>query len=83
MTDDHIYPQGNISEMESTIEKWIKANTEHQQWYICPKCSYQAPRFKDEWKDLTTAEVKALWSVTKKPSEFADLLQAKLRERNA
>jgi hypothetical protein len=35
------------------------------------------------WKDLTTAEVKALWNVTKKPSEFADLLQAKLRERNA
>jgi len=35
-----------------------------------------------EWKDLTTAEVKALWNVTKKPSEFADLLQAKLRERN-
>lgn len=35
------------------------------------------------WKDLTTAEVKALWNVTKKPSEFADLLTAKLRERNA
>jgi hypothetical protein len=35
------------------------------------------------WKGLTTAEVKALWNVTKKPSEFADLLQAKLRERNA
>jgi hypothetical protein len=35
-----------------------------------------------EWKDLTTAETKALWNATKKPSEFAKLLTAKLKEKN-
>lgn len=35
-----------------------------------------------EWQDLSTAEVKALWNITKKPSEFAKLLTAKLREKN-
>lgn len=34
------------------------------------------------WKDLTTAEVKALWNLTKKPSEFAKMLTAKLKEKN-
>jgi hypothetical protein len=44
-------------EPQETIAKWIKANTEHRQWYICPKCSYQAPRFRDEWVGLTDDEV--------------------------
>jgi hypothetical protein len=35
-----------------------------------------------QWRGLTTAETKALWNVTKKPTEFADLLQAKLKEKN-
>lgn len=35
-----------------------------------------------EWKDLTTAETKALWNATKKPSEFAALLIAKFKEKN-
>jgi hypothetical protein len=47
-------------EPQETIAKWIKANTEHRQWYICPKCSYQAPRFKDEWVGLTYEEVEQL-----------------------
>ncbi len=42
---------------QEVIAKWIKANTEHRQWYICPKCSYQAPRFKDEWVELTEEEI--------------------------
>jgi hypothetical protein len=35
-----------------------------------------------EWQALTTAETKALWNATKKPAEFAEMLQAKLREKN-
>ena len=35
-----------------------------------------------EWKELSTAEIKALWNVTKKPSEFASLLLAKVKEKN-
>lgn len=35
-----------------------------------------------EWQGLTTAERKALWNATKKPSEFAELIEAKLREKN-
>lgn len=36
-----------------------------------------------EWKELTTAEVKTLWIIAeKKPSAFAALLSAKLREKN-
>jgi hypothetical protein len=34
------------------------------------------------WKDLSTAEIKAIWSLTKKPSEFAAMLLAKIKERN-
>lgn len=43
-------------EVQETIAKWIKANTEHREWYICPKCSHQTPRFKDEWVGLTIEE---------------------------
>ena len=35
-----------------------------------------------EWQGLTTAEIKALWNATKKPTEFAEMLQAKLKEKN-
>lgn len=37
---------------------------------------------KREWQGLTTAERKALWNTTKKPSEFAELIEAKLRAKN-
>jgi hypothetical protein len=42
-----------------------------------------APELGPQWKGLSTAETKALWNATKKPTEFADLLQAKLKEKNA
>jgi hypothetical protein len=35
-----------------------------------------------EWREPTSAEIKALWNATKKPSEFAALLLAKTREKN-
>lgn len=35
-----------------------------------------------QWQGLTTAERKALWNATKKPSEFAEMIEAKLREKN-
>jgi hypothetical protein len=35
-----------------------------------------------EWKDLSTAEIKAIWNVTKKPSEFSAMLLAKIKEKN-
>jgi len=35
-----------------------------------------------EWKDLSTAEVKTIWNLTKKPSEFSTMLLAKIKERN-
>jgi len=34
------------------------------------------------WKDLSTAEIKAIWNLTKKPSEFSTMLLAKIKERN-
>ena len=37
---------------------------------------------KPAWKGLSTAETKVLWNNTKKPSEFAELIEAKLREKN-
>lgn len=37
---------------------------------------------KREWQGLTTAERKALWNTTKKPSEFGLLIEAKLRAKN-
>ena len=43
---------------------------------------YTAPPQR-EWQGLTTAETKALWNATKKPTEFAEMLQAKLKEKNA
>jgi len=36
-----------------------------------------------DWVGLTTAETKALWSAAeKKPSQFAAMLEAKLKEKN-
>lgn len=35
-----------------------------------------------DWKGLTTAERKVLWNATKKPGEFAEMIEAKLKERN-
>jgi hypothetical protein len=35
-----------------------------------------------EWKDLSTAEIKAIWNLTKKPTEFATMLLAKIKEKN-
>ena len=35
------------------------------------------------WVDLTTAEVKTLWNLTKKPSEFAKMLIDKFKEKNS
>jgi hypothetical protein len=34
------------------------------------------------WKDLSTAEIKAIWNLTKKPSEFSTMLLAKIKEKN-
>jgi hypothetical protein len=70
-------------EPQETIAKWIKANTEHRQWYICPKCSYQAPRFKDEWVGLTDEEAREL-CVANVPYviDMVRALEAKLKEKN-
>ena len=36
-----------------------------------------------EWKDLSSAEIKALWiAAEKKPTVFAAMISAKLKERN-
>jgi hypothetical protein len=34
------------------------------------------------WKELSTAEIKAIWNLTKKPSDFSTLLLAKIKEKN-
>lgn len=36
-----------------------------------------------EWKGLTSAERKTLWNLSTKPMHFAELVEAKLREKNA
>jgi hypothetical protein len=35
-----------------------------------------------KWKDLSTAETKVLWTMTQKPSEYAKVISAKLKEKN-
>ena len=67
---------------QEVIAKWIKANTEHRQWYICPKCSYQAPRFRDEWVGLTDADLIELVAFTHMSIEDAKSVEAKLKEKN-
>jgi hypothetical protein len=74
-------------EPQETIAKWIKTNTEHREWYICPKCSYQAPRFKDKWQGLTDGEYEAMAEkyVTNcyfDTLKYARAIEAKLREKN-
>ena len=75
-------------EPQEAIAKWIKTNTEHRQWYICPKCSYQAPRFKDEWQGLTDEEIMELLDygqygrVPEYARNFVDAIEAKLKEKN-
>jgi len=68
---------------QEVIAKWIKANTEHRQWYICPKCSYQAPRFKDEWVGLTEQEQSDIaWEKDKSRIWIVIATEAKLKEKN-
>ena len=76
--------------MTETISKWIKANTEHREWYICPKCSYQAPRFKDEWQGLTDEDIQEIHYQIKakgmgayKTEDIYRAIEAKLKELNA
>ena len=76
--------------MTETISKWIKANTEHREWYICPKCSYQAPRFKDEWQGLTDEDIQEIHYQIKakgmgayKTEDIYRAIEAKLKENNA
>jgi hypothetical protein len=72
----------------TTIDEWIKANTEHRQWYICPKCSYQAPRFRDEWVGLTDDEILEEYRQAHGDDGnltdvyFAHAIEAKLKEKN-
>ncbi len=42
---------------------------------------YTAPPQR-EWRDPTSAQIKVMWNLTKKPSEFAAMLLAKTREMN-
>jgi hypothetical protein len=42
----------------------------------------QQERPQPRWRDPSTAEIKALWNATKKPSEFAELLLAKVKYYN-
>ncbi len=47
---------------------------------ICRPLYTATPQRK--WQGLTTAERKVLWTLTKKPSEYAELIEAKLKEKN-
>ena len=38
---------------------------------------------KREWQGLTKAEIKVLWSAATNYGEFAQLIEAKLKEKNA
>jgi hypothetical protein len=69
-------------EPQEVIAKWIKANTEHRQWYICPKCSYQAPRFRDEWVGLTDEEIKDILDCGRPDLVNIKKAEAKLKEKN-
>jgi len=54
----------------------------------CGNCGDAGCKFCDarflvqEWKDLSTAEIKAIWNLTKKLSEFSTMLLAKIKEKN-
>ena len=67
------------------IDKWIKANTEHREWYICPKCSHQTPRWKDEWVGLTDLEISKIYDDCDEWEhyEYERAIEAKLKEKNA
>lgn len=78
---------------QEIIAKWIKANTEHREWYICPKCSHQTPRWKDEWVGLTYEELSDAYNLNYdryfKTMDYVDFLlvyeavEAKLKEKNS
>jgi hypothetical protein len=70
-------------EPQEVIAKWIKTNTEHREWYICPKCSHQTPRFKDEWQGLTDEDVKDIVFVERSWADAVRKVEAKLKEKNS
>lgn len=69
----HVYPE---SADEKAFAQRLLAAILH------PKSGYTAPPQRT-WIDPSSAEIKALWNATKKPSEFAALLLAKFKEKNS
>jgi hypothetical protein len=71
-------------EPQEAIAKWIKTNTEHREWYICPKCSHQTPRFKNEWQGLTEEEKREIFDSCEREDRgyVAAMVEAKLKEKN-
>jgi len=94
--DDTAYRPGGLSQPEQEPVAWGVPNTrptEKAQFMMllhsADGCQYPdqlVPLYtappQREWQGLTTAERKALWNVTKKPSEFAEMVEAKLKEKN-
>ena len=62
------------------ITTWRLDTGEAVLW-ACADCKQRFQPLK-EWRGLSTAESKTLWNLTKKPSEFAALIDAKLKEKN-
>lgn len=42
----------------------------------------ERPEPTQQWRGLSSAERKVFWNLTKKPSEYAELVEQKLREKN-
>lgn len=78
------YMGGILAERERILDMCKEGLWDGEgQWYICPKCSYQAPRFKDEWVGLTDEELLDLADMAyANDLELLQTLQVKLKEKN-
>jgi hypothetical protein len=51
-------------------------------WKYDPMTGDPLTGAEQDWVTLTSAETKALWNLTKKPSTFAEAIANKLKEKN-
>lgn len=64
--------------MDTSEESRVISESEVKR--IATQMGWKPPQ---EWKGLSTAETKVFWNLTKKPREYAQMIEAKLKERNS
>ncbi len=71
--------------MNTCVHTWLYIGSKRQNIWRCTLCDeyrIDDPTQKREWKGLTSGECKIIWLAANNPTEFGEMLEAKLKEKN-